>query len=48
MTPVTLNLFACVVNLLMYIFWKHHVNIGCAVISGSFALAFYFFPAGMV
>lgn len=48
MNPVTLNLAAAGINLAMYIYGRNPINFGCVVISGSFAAAFYFFPAGVV
>lgn len=44
MNVVTINLIATAINLGFYAYNKSHVNLGCAIISGSFAAAFYFFP----
>lgn len=46
--PVYMNLGACLINLGFFLYGRNHVNLGCAVITGSFAAAFYFFPPGIV
>lgn len=46
--PVILNLVATALNLALYAYGKKHINLGCAVVSGTFAIAFYFFPPGVV
>ena len=45
---VMLQLGGGLLNLMLYIFGRNQVNLGCAVICLSFAAAFYFYPTGFL
>lgn len=45
---VYMNLAACLLNLAFFAYNKNTINLGCAMISGSFALAFYLVPIGVL
>jgi hypothetical protein len=42
MTPIQIGSTGCLINLVLYAWKRDHVNLGCAIICGSMALAFYF------